>query len=89
MPNQRHVHAIHVGSAEVADSAPRTVTGYTNHALEEMAADRIGKPQVENLVATRYSNASWQKKQKTWKYTDGRIVVILNTRGSVVTAWRR
>ncbi|WP_214408481.1 DUF4258 domain-containing protein [Sphaerisporangium fuscum] len=69
--------------------APCIVTGYSSHALDEMAADHIGTETVENIV---YNTCSRARKQSdgTYKYNaGGKIVVICNAQGRVVTVWRR
>lgn len=69
-------------------SAPCIVTGYSLHASEEMAVDSIGSDEVENLVYSGCSSAKWQKKKKTWKYQNRKLVVIANSNGYIVSAWR-
>lgn len=68
--------------------APCLVSGYSIHAAEEMAKDRISAEQVEDIVFTTCRRAVKQK-NGNWKYTKGKIVVICNNNGYVVTAWRR
>ncbi|MFE0153536.1 DUF4258 domain-containing protein [Nonomuraea sp. NPDC059007] len=69
-------------------AAPCVVRGYSNHALEEMAADGIGTELVENVVYNTCSRAVKQS-NGNYKYTSGKIVVIVSPRGIVVTAWRK
>lgn len=69
-------------------TAPCIVTGYSWHAEQEMAADHIGSDYVEHVVYTRCRTARRQS-NGTWKYTDGKIAVIANNNGYIVTVWRR
>lgn len=68
--------------------APCIVTGYSAHALEEMARDSIGTDTVEDIVYRTCSKAVKQK-NGNYKYTTASIVVVCNPQGRVVTAWRR
>lgn len=63
------------------------VTGYTLHAEEEMSKDSISSDQVEDVV---YDTCSKAKKQSNgrYKYTNGKITVIAEPSGYVVTVWR-
>ncbi|GGL18728.1 hypothetical protein GCM10010094_94780 [Streptomyces flaveus] len=78
-------------SVEIAvqASVPRFITGYSLHCSEEMAKDSITGPEADNVVATKYSSARYDRNKKTWKYTGSRVVVVLNNNGYCVTAWRR
>lgn len=71
----------------VLAGAPCIVTGYSLHAEQEMAADHITSDHVETVV---YNTCSRAKKQSNgrYKYTDGKITVIAEPSGYVVTAWR-
>ncbi|WP_182873783.1 DUF4258 domain-containing protein [Microbispora sp. H10670] len=73
---------------QILAGAPCIVTGYSLHAAEEMAKDSITGDQVEDVVYTTCSRAVKQT-NGNWKYTKGKIVVICNNNGYVVTAWRR
>ncbi|GAA3037647.1 hypothetical protein [Streptosporangium longisporum] len=73
---------------QIEAGAPCIVTGYSLHAAEEMAKDSITGDQVEDIVYTTCSRAVKQS-NGNWKYTKGKIVVICNNNGYVVTAWRR
>lgn len=75
------------GSVVILASAPCIVTGYSLHAMQEMAADHIGSDQVETVVHNTCSRARKQS-NGTWKYTDGKITVIANDNGYIVTVWR-
>jgi hypothetical protein len=83
------------GSSQTSDevavlaSAPRFISGYSLHCSEEMAKDSITGPEANNVVATKYSSARYDRARKTWKYTGSKIVVVLNNNGYCVTAWRR
>ncbi len=83
------------GSSQTSDelvvlaSAPRFISGYSFHCSEEMAKDSITGPEANNVVATKYSSARYDKAKKTWKYTGSKVVVVLNNNGYCVTAWRR
>jgi hypothetical protein len=68
-------------------SAPCIVTGYSLHAAEEMEADSLTADTVEDVVYNTCSRARRQS-NGTWKYTQGRITVVCNDNGYVVTAWR-
>jgi hypothetical protein len=63
------------------------VTGYTLHAEEEMAKDRITSDQVETVVHNTCRNARKQSNGR-YKYTDGKITVIAEQTGYVITVWR-
>ncbi|MFJ2610488.1 hypothetical protein ACIO13_36880 [Streptomyces sp. NPDC087425] len=88
------VHAEN-GSSQTSDeivilaSVPRFISGYSLHCSEEMAKDSITGPEANNVVATKYSSAKYDKTKKTWKYTGSKVVVVLNNNGYCVTAWRR
>lgn len=73
----------------VQASVPRFITGYSFHCSEEMAKDSITGPEADNVVATKYSSARYNRTDKTWKYTGRTVVVVLNNNGYCVTAWRR
>ncbi|MFJ8535642.1 hypothetical protein [Streptomyces sp. NPDC093591] len=83
-----------MGSSQTAEagvraSAPRFISGYSLHCSEEMAKDSITGPEAQNVVATKYSAARYDRARKTWKYTGSKVVVVLNDNGYCVTAWRR
>jgi hypothetical protein len=63
------------------------VTGYTLHAEQEMAADSIGSDYVETVVHNTCGKAKKQSNGR-YKYTDGKITVIAEPSGYVVTVWR-
>lgn len=71
----------------IAAGAPCIVTGYSLHAEEEMAADSITSDQVESVVHSTCSKARKQS-NGTFKYTNGKITVIANSNGYIVTVWR-
>lgn len=79
--------AVTGGVMTIQASAPCVVTGYSLHAMDEMAADRIGSDQVENVVHSTCSRARRQS-NNTWRYTNGKITVIANNNGYIVTVWR-
>lgn len=69
-------------------SAPCTVYSYSWHAKQEMAADSITEPTVQDVVYSTYNRATRQA-NGTWKYNGRTIVVIMNTNHNVVTVWRK
>ena len=83
------------GAAPVTAAAPAIraagasciVTGYTLHAEEEMAKDSIGSDYVETVVHNTCHQAKKQSNGR-YRYTDGRIVVIAEPTGYVVTVYR-
>jgi hypothetical protein len=76
------------GSVTTLASAPCVVTGYSLHAMDEMAQDHIGSDYVETVVHNTCHGARKQK-NGTWLYTDGKITVIANNNGYIVTVCRR
>jgi hypothetical protein len=74
--------------AHAASGASCVVTGYTLHAMQEMAADGIGSDYVEDVVHSKCSSARKQSNGRYF-YTDGKIVVIAEPDGYVVTVYRR
>ncbi|MFD1044438.1 hypothetical protein ACFQ1S_01940, partial [Kibdelosporangium lantanae] len=74
-------------SVTILAGASCIVTGYTLHAEQEMAADSITSDHVENVVHNTCSRAKKQSNGR-YKYTDGKITVIAEPSGYVVTVWR-
>ncbi|TNC23419.1 hypothetical protein [Amycolatopsis alkalitolerans] len=79
--------AVPAPTVTIMAGASCVVTGYTLHAEEEMANDSITSDHVETVVHNYCSRARKQKNGR-YKYTDGRITVIAERSGYVVTVWR-
>jgi len=83
--------------AEEAATAPTKITGYaigrdgSRHGLQQAISRDGGRgvsPQAM-LDAVRSGQPQYQAARGTWKYVGDDAVVVLNSRGQVVTAWSR
>lgn len=89
-------HAIR-GFAGRRLAAPKRITGFAigrdgrRHGLHQAVARDGGRgvsPRAM-LDAVKNGKREYQRERDTWKYTGADAVVVLNSRGEVVTTWAR
>jgi RHS repeat-associated protein len=80
-----------------AKEAPRKITGYAvdrdgvRHGLAQAIARDAGRgvsPRAM-LDAVRNAEPQWQAGRQTWRFEGDDAVIVLNTRGQVVTTWAK
>lgn len=77
------------GVGMVRLAAPRVITGYTRHGLEQ-AIGREGAGVSPRAILHTVKNAPpTSQVGGTWKYVGDDATVVLNHRGQVVTTWAR
>jgi filamentous hemagglutinin len=72
--------------------APTQITGYSNHALEQIAGRDGGIGVSQSALNNAWSNPQKieyfpSKYGPTFRYTGKDAVIVVNTEGNVVTAW--
>ena len=91
------VRGLRVARRAKAATAPTKITGYavsgdgSRHGLHQAISRDGGRGVAPQAIldAVRNAQAQWQAQRGTWKYVGDRAVVVLNSRGQVVTTWSR
>lgn len=73
---------------EVLASAPRYITGYTDHCELRLKQRNISKGHAESVVENNWRKAYKDREHGTWQYQDKTILVSLNNNGACVTVKR-
>ena len=76
----------HMSNLVVAQ--PSSVCGYTQHALEQMAARGITPLDVQMTVALG-ADSAFLNRRGNWQYESGGTIVTMNDTGCVVTVMHR
>lgn len=74
--------------ADVLASAPRYITGYTDHCETRLKQRKISKGHAEPVVENNWRSAYKDRKHGTWQYQDKTVLISLNNSGACVTATR-
>lgn len=69
-------------------TAPRYISGYSDHCARELAADGISREAAGAQVANGYLSAVWQAEGQTWRYNGPVVTIVLNVNGYCVTAFK-
>ncbi|HEY2765379.1 MAG TPA: DUF4258 domain-containing protein, partial [Pseudonocardiaceae bacterium] len=72
-------------SFEMMAGRPHYIAGYTDHARQRMAQRHIHTGQVEHVIHAHNTRERPGNSPGTWRVSDGKVWVVINTNAYIVT----